>query len=210
MKGPIGLIMSKPQMANTHNSRHRLASSLRTTGIAFVVLAITFMWIRKEMTGELVRESDTGHTFSFYRNVKTKPGIGLPESLSLHELTTRVLTILDQDVPNHSFTRKDVFFDGEWRDIYGRTITYDFNKWVQRRLDLRTLKYVYDVHDPAARFRNDQVHRAIRDAVNMNRAEPETVPVEILPVDQNIRESFLGGLSANTRRPQSGVTLNLK
>ena len=167
-KGPLPSIMSESKPPRTRHSRHWFQFSLRTAFIVVTVLALAFSWIRVEMVGKLVRESDTGRTITFFRNPRTGCGIGLPESLSVDELPERVMTILDREVPNHPFKQEDFCFSGDRTDIYGRMISYDFNKWVRRRLDIRAFEYVFDVHDPVARFRNDQVHKAISEAVSMD------------------------------------------
>ena len=200
-KGPVPLIMSECQPAGTRHSRHWFQFSLRTAFIVVTVLAFAFSWIRTEMVGKLVRESDTGGTISFFRSARTGCGTGLPESLSVDELTVRVITILDRDVPNHPFKQEDFRFYNEQRDIYGRTISYDFNKWVRRRLDIRALKYVFDVHDPVARFRNGQVHKAITDAVNMDRVREGDSPQVILRSPLGVYES-----STCSDCPASSVT----
>ena len=115
------------------------------------------------MTVRLTRMSDAECAAAFGVLPRSIPGVAVLDSLSLRELTTRVLSILDKEMPNHPFSPRDFQFR-EHRDTHGRIVTYDFKKWRRLRLDIRRLEYVLDSSDPVAQTRNNQVHAAIKAA----------------------------------------------
>ena len=139
------------------------SARIRTSAVLFALLAIPCTWIRVEMTGRLTWMSDAECAAAFGVLPRIISGVAVSDGIGIHELTTRVLSILDKETPNHPLIPDD-FQLNEHRDAHGRIVMYGFKKWRRLHLDIRRLRCVLDSDDPVAQTRNKRVHEAIKAA----------------------------------------------
>lgn len=150
-------------MDDEHTLRGRWTFTLRAAAVLFGLLAIPCAWLRVEMTGRLTRMSDAECAVKLGVLPRSIRGVAASDAIGMHELTAKVLSILEREMPNHPFMPDDFQFN-EHRDTHGRIVMYDFKKWRRIHLDIRRLRYLLDSDDPVAKTRNSRVHEAIKAA----------------------------------------------